>query len=316
MLGRDIFDGVGFVEDDRVVRREHAEALSPQREVSEEHRVIDHENVRVLHPPTCGLVEALVVRRAALTHAVFTVGLDLVPNRGAFQLWQRGERTIVGPLGPVEDLLQGTELFGLVEERRLSIPCTLGPAEGDVVAPALDEHGTELDGQHRLQERHILVDDLLLERDGVRGDDDPAFLVFVFLKLGDVLDRRQQIAEGFAHSGACFNDELVALLQRVGDGSDHLLLLGALLEVVAHSVGDRSIGAKDVREVEGHGAIVEDGCVGRRRATPGGQVLYRFDPRVLRGGYRVHLNHARLPHRPGLYLLQDRRRRDPLPQVV
>ena len=46
------------------------------------------------------------------------------------------------------------------------------PAEADVVRAPLDQDCRELLGHHRAEERDILAEQLLLKRDGVRGDDD------------------------------------------------------------------------------------------------------------------------------------------------
>ena len=48
------------------------------------------------------------------------------------------------------------------------------PAEAEVVGAALDQHRLEVVGHDRLQERNVLVDELLLQADRVRRDDDLA----------------------------------------------------------------------------------------------------------------------------------------------
>ena len=47
------------------------------------------------------------------------------------------------------------------------------PPQAEVVAPPLDQHGGELQRDHAVEQRQVLADQLLLQADRVRGDDDP-----------------------------------------------------------------------------------------------------------------------------------------------
>ena len=80
VVAGDRFDRVGFVEDHDVVVGQDADAGPPQGEVAEEQRVIDDEDLRVLHAAAVLVVEALVVRRAAAAHAVAAVAGHFVPH--------------------------------------------------------------------------------------------------------------------------------------------------------------------------------------------------------------------------------------------
>ena len=67
----------------------------------------------------------------------------------------------------------------------------------------------------------ILAEQLLLERDRVRGDDD------LLLLLDGGQDRGHEVGEALAHSGAGLDDEMPRALDGPGHGLGHLELLAA-----------------------------------------------------------------------------------------
>ena len=110
------------------------------------------------------------------------------------------------------------------------------------------QHGGELVGIDRLEQRDVLVDELFLERDRVRGDDD------AFLVLHRVVDRRQQIGERFADAGAGFDEQMFPVGHRLSDRGRHLELLGAILVALAQPPRDGAVGAEDVVKSSSHPA--------------------------------------------------------------
>ena len=99
-------------------------------------------------------------------------------------------------------------------------------AQADVVAASLHQHRPELVRQHRLQERNVLANELFLQANRVRGDDDPEVLVG---RGGE--DGRHEIGEALAHARACFDEQMLPLHQRPRHGHGHLLLLRPIFEI-------------------------------------------------------------------------------------
>ena len=88
-----------------------------------------------------------------------------------------------------------------------------------------------------MQERDVLADELLLQADGVRGDDDAS--------LGGGtggLDRRHEIREALADAGARLDHQVPRAAQGVGDGVGHAQLLGPRL-VIRQAPGDCAVRA-------------------------------------------------------------------------
>ena len=105
------------------------------------------------------------------------------------------------------------------EERERAAAGLLQAPPAEIIRAAFDQYGRELIGINRLKQRDIFLDQLLLEIDGVRRDDD-AF----FLPHGKI-DRRQEIGERFADAGARFDQQMLPVFQCFADGACHLELL-------------------------------------------------------------------------------------------
>ena len=73
---------------------------------------------------------------------------------------------------------------------------------------------------HRLQERDVLADQLLLKADGVGGDDNAE----VLLRAGS-LDGGYQIRKRLPHARAGLDQQLALPLKSIGDRLGHLELL-------------------------------------------------------------------------------------------
>ena len=87
------------------------------------------------------------------------------------------------------------------------------------------------------QHGQVLLDKLLLEIDGVRGDHHP-------LVVGCRIDQRgQQVRDGLADAGASFHHEPLALVYRLSYGAGDGDLFGPLLEAL-HRLGQRAAGAQ------------------------------------------------------------------------
>ena len=107
----------------------------------------------------------------------------------------------------------------------------LQPARAEIIRAALEHREAEL---HRLgsapstlgQHRQVFFRELLLQIDGVRGDDG-----FFLLRHGEQ-NRRNQIGQRFADAGAGLDREVFAVLQRPRHGHGHFLLLRAELKIL------------------------------------------------------------------------------------
>jgi hypothetical protein len=63
---------------------------------------------------------------------------------------------------------------------------------------------TELVGNHRIEQRDVLVDQLFLQRDRVRADD------HALAVREDALDRRNEVGEALARAGAGLDHQAAA----------------------------------------------------------------------------------------------------------
>ena len=242
---------VRLVDDEVVVVGEQRAA---HLEVGEQQRVVDDEQVRGR-----GLVAGVAVEARALPGA----GAHREPAR-AHAVPRRQLRAGEPQLGAVA----GARLAQPCERLRQR-PCVVGrggvgvrrrfPAsEAEVVRLALELRVAEARdvhlrhaAQHVQQVRDVLRDQLLLEVDRVRGDDD-----------ADVVPQReehggQQVGDRLADAGAALHEQVVGLRLRVRgaahrtecpcDGLRHLCLLAARL-VAAEALRERAV----VREQSAH----------------------------------------------------------------
>ena len=91
-------------------------------------------------------------------------------------------------------------------------------AQADVVVAADRGHRGPLERQHRVQERQVLLLELLLQPDRARRHDDGPFtLVAVRVHRG-----RQQVGERLAGAGARLGDQVAARRERALDGVGQL----------------------------------------------------------------------------------------------
>ncbi len=117
------------------------------------------------------------------------------------------------------------ERAGLGEEGIAALVGDLEPAFADVVASPLDQQRREFFGHDALQERNVLADELFLQADRMRGDDDAA--------LGGGtggLDGGDEVREALADAGAGLDEEVAFPVDGGGDGLGHVELLGAGFE--------------------------------------------------------------------------------------
>ena len=114
--------------------------------------------------------------------------------------------------------------FCLVEEVSSLFEGTAQAGAAQVVGSAFQQSRPELHPQCLGYGGDILVEKLLLQVDGVGGDDGLA-VVLQRMAYG-----RYEVGQRFADAGSCLGQQSRAILQRGCHGSGHELLLGAVLE--------------------------------------------------------------------------------------
>ncbi len=245
LLGRDGLDRVRLVEDHEIVLEQITAVrhlvgvglfvlhvggglgmlLGHRRaEQHEKQRVVEHDDLRRVHLPARGLVETAAVRPAGFRRADVRLAAHLRPD-GVFRLARQvAERAVGGPQAPVMDLLQ-RGLLGAGEELVRLLPGAGEAARAEVILPALEQRGLELLVEQLLQDGDVLIDELFLQIDRVRGHDGLA------LGFQRVHDRRGEVGERFPDARARLDDEVPPVTQRPRHGGGHLLLLRAELEI-------------------------------------------------------------------------------------
>jgi len=131
-------------------------------------------------------------------------------------------------------------LAAVVEEHLLAAAGLFEPAFAEIVAAPFHEDGGEFIGIDCAQQGNIFLDQLFLQRNGVRGNDDPLF------HPHGVVDRGQQIRERFSDAGARFDEQMMPFLERALDAGSHLELLWAEFVAIAQSPGDGTALAENV----------------------------------------------------------------------
>ena len=253
VIGGDVFERVGLVEDHGLVVRKQTRVLPTQRQVTEEQRMVDDDQVG----PVCGLaggeVEAVVVIRALPAEAIAAVRFHQIPDGRHWLQRQVGPAAVFRDAGPPAD---GDELIdrGVVREQRGHT--LLGDAEAaaaEVIAPAFDEGRPEVEREFTLQKRNVFGDELFLQGDGVRGDDDRQIF-----PCGHGLDRRHQVRERLANARAGLDENFLTVGDRPRHGLGHVDLLRARFKP-RQTPGDQAIGTEHTRG--SHAGIVGLFCI-------------------------------------------------------
>ena len=124
----------------------------------------------------------------------------------------------------VRPLLHTTEVIAILimcKEATLALTGEFEAAQADIVAAALHQHGTEFFGNHRIEKRDVLLDQLLLQADGVGGHHHtlPAF--------HNAPNGRNEIRKALANARPCFDKQALPLFKGALHSAGHQNLLGA-----------------------------------------------------------------------------------------
>lgn len=226
-FGGDVFDGVGFVEDDEVTREEEVTVLGEGflvgGEEGEEEGVVHDHDIGFSDFAAGGLIPTVGAGAAFARGAGVGLAADHGPDAGGGGEGEVAEGAVAGGLGPFEELGEfggfegGEEVAGFGEGA-----FEAGGAE--VVGAAFEEDGFEVADEF-LDDGDVFVDELLLEIDRVGGDDGFAFGV------ERAADGREEVGEGFADAGGGFDDQGLLFFEGDADEFGHALLLRAIFEV-------------------------------------------------------------------------------------
>ena len=198
----DLLHGVGFVENDEIIR-EKITALAfllflGTAEQHEEERVIDDDHVRGEQSLARLLKETFGRLAAGLGRADVGLAANLRPDFRVGLDRQIAERSVLRGPRPIGDALQLSLLRGGKKLVRL-LQGALETPRAKIILPAFHERGLELDRQNFLQDRNVLVEQLLLKIDRVRGDDR------LLLLLDGEKNRGNEVGDRLAHAGPGFD---------------------------------------------------------------------------------------------------------------
>ena len=222
-----VLDGVGLVEDDEVTWEEEIAVLGAGfiggGQQREKERVVQHNDVRLLHATAHVLVPAAAAGRATAGGAGMRLAAHQRPYTCAGREVEITECAVLGFSHPVEQELQLGGFRGGEEIARL-IERALEASGADVVATAFENLRVEI-ADELFHDGDVLRDELLLQVDRVGADDGLAFL------LQGKGDGGNEVGERLADSRRGFAHESVVAIQRSTDELRHALLLRAVFEL-------------------------------------------------------------------------------------
>ena len=228
MFRRHAFQVVGLVEDRHPVCGQIARPRHAQRHVCHVERVVDDQHLRRAHAPPAALVVAALEVRTRFVQAVAALRLHFVPHRLLHRPAQLLSGAVARGQRPLRDQVQILAERGVVEQGALLAPRQVEPPQAHIVAAPEPGDGGELQRQHRLQEGHVLLFELLLQGDGARRHHHRSGAAVA----QGVQDGRHQVGERFADAGAGLGHQVLASRQRLFDRRRHRQLLRPFLVVV------------------------------------------------------------------------------------
>ena len=80
MLAGHRFEHMCFVEDDRIIIRKDADIRHAECQVREEKGMVGNDQLGILEPASCGIIETAFMRGAVSAHAVSAVADHFIPN--------------------------------------------------------------------------------------------------------------------------------------------------------------------------------------------------------------------------------------------
>ena len=236
---RDVLHLVRLVENHEVVLEQNAAFLLfiNSAEQREKQCVVQHQHIRgkELVPRALEMADAVILgeigRKAAdFWRAQPALRTNLRPDFRVRLDVKIRQAAVLGFLRPFVDALQ---FLGLGRREQIAglLHRLLQPARAEIIRAALEHRITELHrhrerAEHIGEHRQVFFRELLLQIDGVRGDNG------LFLLRNGEQNRRNKIGERFADAGARLDGEMFTVLQRPRHGYGHFLLLRTELEIL------------------------------------------------------------------------------------
>ena len=236
---REVRQVVGLVEDHRVgVRQEVGHALVAQRHVGEEQVVVHDHHVGLAGSLARLHHEAVLVVAAGGAQAVLARRGGLRPGAGALgHVLALAAVAAHGARGEALDALQVHDLLARAEHALLRV--LLQVVQADVVGAPLEQRHVHRRAERLAHARQVAVEELVLQRLGAGGDDHAAARE----------QRRDEVGEGLAGSGARLRHQHAVRLDRLQHGARELDLLPALSES-RHRARERPALAEERLEVD------------------------------------------------------------------
>ena len=238
--GGDVLDGVGLVEDDRVVGREY---LSVGEHMQAVEVGVHDQHIDVGRRVPGSLSEALRTGRAVLRARALPPGdahgFPRPVGRLEVETGPVPVRGLLGPIRQPRDLVAGAA--GLLSRSgRNQLALLRGGGRGqiselleaDVVRPALQHREPQRRAQSSLQLGQVLVDELVLEGLGGGGYD----------RLLAAHRDGREVGHRLAGTGAGRDHQVPVLVEGNRHGFAHLPLSGALLPAARHGGDDAAEG--------------------------------------------------------------------------
>ena len=278
------FDGMRLVEDHEVVLEEHpAFGIGLDSiEQGEEQGVVEHQDIgpenllaRALKETNRPQLGLLTLKTAFLGSTQSALGANVLPDLGIGFHREVAQRTILGGSTPLFDPSQlGRFRRG---EERITLLHGLAQATGaQVIGAPLQHRKTEVHREHLLQDRQILLHQLLLQIDGVGGNHR------LLLAPDGEKNGRNQIRKTFTDTSTSLHEEIPPVLKCRSHSHCHLLLLGAVLEVAGP--GKQSALGKDLPDrLHPIGGLLSRGGIGQRNHSRKLRPVLCLRKKALRG---------------------------------
>ena len=202
------------------------------------------------------------MRRAAPTHAIAAVARHLVPHLPQRLKAQIAQRAVVRLFAPLANRPQLVELLIITEQAAAPRERQIEPPQAQVIPPTLHQHRRKLARDHRIEQRQVLADQLFLQADRVRRNNDPRRPAADRAapsgrRLRRRQNRRHEISEALADARPRLGHQMLLLANRLRDRLRHRQLLRPML-VVRQPRGNAAIRAQDVGGGKRHAARLSD----------------------------------------------------------
>ena len=173
----------------------------------------------MLHASAIFVIETFVVGRTAAAQAVAAVAGNFIPNLPERPKREIAERAVGRGFAPLADRTELLQLLILVEEALAAGEGQIESPQAEVIPPTFHEHCGEFARDHRVQKRQIFADELLLQTNGMRRDDDlrrgrpvvfsASTFALAYFRFSPCQNRRHQISKALTDTCAGLSDKMM-----------------------------------------------------------------------------------------------------------